>query len=156
MPYTKLNFGKYRGHTLPWVAFHDPDWFFWANSQRILAKRGYDAEATKICRDARAILPPERYGKVATVEYLTHEGKCFGFHLNGPTVRPKGMSSSLIDLSYPFQFSRYNKGGYKNFLRHVKECLFGDADCRMTERRCQQFFADESNFDPDDRKILFG
>jgi hypothetical protein len=25
-----LDFGKHKGRTLPWVMFHDPDWFFWA------------------------------------------------------------------------------------------------------------------------------
>ena len=37
MPYTELNFGKYRGHTLPWIVFHDPSWFFWAYSKGILS-----------------------------------------------------------------------------------------------------------------------
>lgn len=67
----------------------------------------------------------------------------------------KRNTSQLIDLSFLWRMSGYTKRNYTSFLRSLRHYLFGATDYRMTERRCQQFFADESNFEQDDSRILY-
>ena len=40
MEWTKLNFGKHEGKTLPQIMFIDADWFFWGWEKKIFNDKG--------------------------------------------------------------------------------------------------------------------
>ena len=40
MNWTIVNFGKYKGKTLPQIMFIDPDWFFYLMEQNAFEKHG--------------------------------------------------------------------------------------------------------------------
>jgi len=50
-------------------------------------------------------------------------------------------------MSVPKILAKYDKSGYKNFLAQMKFILFGDSRIYMTQRRCEEFFDDDKNFD---------
>jgi len=149
--WTKLNFGKHRGRTLPQVLFNDPNYFFWLCQQRELCSGSLGREARELFRKARSIKVPGNGERV--VEYYIHRptGKFARFELV-PYSRPEHCGSSptfrspVIDLSVPRQYDDWDKLGYKNFLLHMKAYLFGDPYFRMTKRRCEEFFEEDSNF----------
>src|SRR5205085_572621 len=69
-----------------------------------------------------------------------------------PAGRPPHQGSSptwrsgYFDLSMPRQVQRYHKTGGKIMVRAIKYYLFGSESVRLTQARCNEFFADDSNF----------
>ena len=62
MAWTVVQFGKYRGKTLPQIIFTDPDWFFWAVENDTFKSAALKAEASDIRRKATRIkIPALRY-----------------------------------------------------------------------------------------------
>ena len=41
---------------------------------------------------------------------------------------------------------RYDKSGYKRFVKTMKRHLFGNSAIKMTAVRCEEFFDDRDNF----------
>ncbi len=52
----------------------------------------------------------------------------------------------VIDLSTPRQMKSYDKWGNSLLISQVKQQLFGSSSYVMTEKRCEAFFEDDTNF----------
>ena len=153
--WSALDFDRHAGKTLPQVLFSDPDWFFWAYPSGAFNRYpSLKKEAEKIHAKARAIKVPQRGAEKMVAEYTIHKPT---HRFNGldlvPESRPrhernnKTLTCSVIDMSVVRQISKYDKQGYKRFVRDLKHLLFGDSQMRMTKRRCEDFFSDHANFD---------
>ncbi|MGO9238319.1 MAG: hypothetical protein ACLP4V_31090, partial [Methylocella sp.] len=86
------------------------------------------------------------------VEYFfTPENKFSWYHLI-EAGRPPHVGSSItmrskhIDMSVVRESCRYDKSGYKRFVKTMKRHLFGNSATRMTAERCEEFFDDRDNF----------
>lgn len=56
------------------------------------------------------------------------------------------VKTDVIDLSVPRQIKAYDKSGGQLLVRVVKLYLFGSSTARLTARRCEAFFDDDTNF----------
>lgn len=156
MPWSTLTFGKHEGKTLPQVVFTDPDWFFWACEEGVFAGRiGLQDEAAEIKRKATSIKIPQSGPEQLIAEYGIHPG--VGRFCNVevvPQSRPHHEGSTVttrspvFDMSFPRRIAHYDKMGYRMFVSSLKFHLFGDENCRMTKKRCEDFFDNDSNFAP--------
>ncbi|OHB58443.1 MAG: hypothetical protein A2173_08900 [Planctomycetes bacterium RBG_13_44_8b] len=156
MYWTPLKFGKHKGKTLPQVMFSDPDWFF-----HIWDEGGFDEnsnyhnQAKVIYAKATSICIPQNKQEMRKVEYNLLDGKSVGFDLV-PVSRPqhRGATQTIlsdhIDMSFPHSVRKYDKLGYKLFLRSLKFYFFGNKSLRMTRKHCEEFFNDETNFHNND------
>lgn len=148
MNWTKINFGKHKGKTLPQIIFDDADWFFFAYENGYF-KNGLAYEAFELYRKARSIKVPQRNGQRMLVEYvidkptgkfgtmnLISDGLCLA-HLN---------VSPVIDFFTPRAYAGYDKTGYKNFVLALKAILFGSQSHRMSKQAREEFFNDDRNF----------
>lgn len=149
MPWTKLNFGKHNGLTLPQVIWRDPDWFFWAIEKDVFSNR------PALAKEAKVILKRSSNIKIPTgklVEYNFLNGKFVGFDIV-PEDRPahEGSTATLRDLVINFSVPRgvknYDKTGYKLFIKAAKFAIFGSSEKRMTKKVCEDFFDDIKYFD---------
>ena len=153
MSWTKLNFGKNNGKTLPHVLFTDPDWFFWViDSGAFDDKPALKAEATELNRKARNIkIPDTGTPRIAEYFILPSTGKFAHFDLI-PESRGKhhGPSSAgrldVIDMSFPKGCHNLDKDCCKRLIKSLKLQLFGNASTPMTKRKCEAFFEDDTNF----------
>jgi len=148
MSWTPLPFGKHKGKTLPQVIFTDPDWFYWAIENQVfdgtLIWEAEEAEkkskSIKIPRGGRVAIyvcdDMDRFDHLEIVPKSRDENWC------GPPM----ICEYVIDLSTPRRMKQYDKTGYTILIRQVKGILFGRSDHRMTRRRCEDFFNDDSNF----------
>lgn len=152
MTWQIVDFGKYRGkeRTIPWILFHDPDWFFWAYEKG--AFRGELArQAEFIYRRATHIRPPQLHKGGTVVEYIVNSSTGGFETFNLIPEDQEGYPASclkilpVIDMSVPWSFSKRDKLGYRLFLRALKAYLIEDGK-NMTEDRCQKFFEDDRNF----------
>lgn len=149
--WTRLEFGRYAGKTLPQVIFADPDWFFWACEDGVLSQRHPAAEVKSAYRRARAIRIPR---KGRRVEYLvdapTGRFGCLRLvRIDRPIDNESeavAVSLSRIDLSVPRSLAPYDKRGCALLIRQVKGLLFGDDRFAMTAKRADAFFSDPANF----------
>lgn len=155
MNWSTLEFGKYRGKTLPQVLFRDPDWFFWAMEKDVFRNKGriLYQEAKELSRKARNIKIPSRYPPDSVVEYWIHEPTDKFVRLGiVPRTRLPHMGSSptfrkeTIDLSVPRQIAPYDKLGCKCLLDCVINILFEYNYAKMTKKRCEDFFDNSNNF----------
>jgi hypothetical protein len=160
MKWTVLTFGKHKGKTFPQVMFCDPDWFFHAWENRYF-KGCLLVEAHEIYRKSCLIRVSEDGGEKRFVEYVFDWGTGkFGTlrMVTGDTEAyqsvTKNMILKVIDMRIPRQTMKYDKTGYKNFLFAMKKILFGDPLCKMTKRRCEDFFEDGSNFVLDEGTMM--
>lgn len=154
MSWTKIDFGKYQGLTLPQVIFKDPDWFFWAISKNSFKDRPeLNFEAVDLNKKARLIKVPQSGKEKMVVEYWIHPltRKYSHFDLV-PQSRPHHVGSSstyrsnVIDLSFPRRIAPYDKLGCRSLISSLKYHLFGNKRVRMTQQRCEDFFDDPQNF----------
>lgn len=153
--WTPLNFGKHKGKTLPWVVFHDPDWFYWACEDGIFEDKGtLKKEARVVYKRSRSIKIPQTKSERQVAEYGFNDRKERFVNLEiVPDSRPPHAGSTqvfrlpVIDLSVPRDARSYDKLGYRILLKAVKFILFRDPEYRMTEKRCGRFFNKKSNFD---------
>ena len=128
MPWTPLRFGKHKGKTLPQVLFTDPDYFFWAYEDGMLGKHGPElqVEAHRIHAKATSVRIPQTGIDCPHVEYLlsdtTHA--CIGFRIVGENFVDLVPDPFLteraerVDMSYPHQLRRYDKGDTAVFSVH--------------------------------------
>jgi hypothetical protein len=153
MYWTKLNFGKHKGLTLPQVILKDADWFFYAYENSFF-KGDMAQQAKELYRRARSIRVPSINGEKLLVEYVIHRevnsGKeKFGtmqMIADGPCLGNLKVSSS-IDFYTPRLYGKYDKTGYKNFVQALKSILFNNPSHRMNRKACEDFFNCDGNFD---------
>jgi hypothetical protein len=153
MTWSILKFGKHKGRTLPQVLFQDPDWFFWAVENDKFLNEIQAAEARELYRKATAICIPQREKEDLVAEYYIHSptGKFAQLKLV-PRSRPEheGASESFrsdtINLLTPRQIYPFDKRGSKKLIGDLKYYFFGSSSYKMTKRRCEEFFEDDSNF----------
>lgn len=152
MQWSKVNFGKYGGLTLPQIIFKDPDWFFHACENGYF-KGALAADARELCRRARSIKVPQQNGQGMLVEYLFHRNRGAGsvkfgtmqLIADGPGLGHLNVSH-VIDFYVPRSMARYDKTGYKNFVAALKAILWDNPSKRMNRRACEAFFDDDNNF----------
>ncbi len=151
--WTPLYFGKHKGKTLPQVLFTDPDYFFWAFEDGIF-KGTLLLEARDIFSKATSIKVPDNENSDFAVLYYVHEpsGK-FGLFEVIPHGRQNGegrgesLRLDVIDMSIPYKWARYDKLGYRSFIRSMKFYVFGSSSFHLTKKRCEEFFSNPENFD---------
>jgi hypothetical protein len=149
--WSKLNFGKHQGKSLPQVILTDPDWFFWATETRVFDNwPALRAEANDILRKATQIKIPKPDPKKWEIEYIMQpDGKFSRFQIVEAT-RPSHVGSSItardthLDLSFVRRRNAYDKVGNKRMLQCFKHYYFRNAS--LTKRRCEGFFTNSKNF----------
>jgi hypothetical protein len=155
MPWTPLDFGRYKGKTLPQVLFTDPDYFFWARENSVFDKYGRQmkSEAERIHAKATSIRIPKTGSERLRVEYKFYYSNhtSVGFDIVEESRPPHQGSTptqraDFIDMSIPRRQRDYDKLGYRIFLGSLKHCLFGNESARMSRQRSEAFFDDDSNF----------
>jgi hypothetical protein len=153
MSWTVLDFGRYRGLTLPEVVFRDPDWFFWAFETGVFRGPLAD-EAAVIAERARRIRIPQRDDEPLVAEYAirSRDGSFAGLELVPASRSPHEGSTqtcrmAVIDLGFPRSLGAYDKCGGRLIVRHVKWILFRDESYRITRPRAAAFFDDDRNFE---------
>jgi hypothetical protein len=153
--WTPLEFGKYKGKTLPQVLFSDPDWFFWAVGEGIFQKRPeLRAQAEELRRKATQIrVPQTNASESLAVEHYIHRSTMkYSHFVLVPEDQPahQGASPSfranVIDMSFPIRIAKYDKTGCSLLVDSLKEVYFGSRSARMTKGRCEAFFNDDANF----------
>ena len=151
MTWTPLDFGRYRGKTLPQVLFTDPDYFFWALAEGAL--RDFLVEADDLRRKATHIrvrqIGPDglaveyiiqpRDGRLADVTFVP---KAQPLHDGGS----RSVRMDVIDLSVPRRLAPYDKMGGGIVVAALKGHYFEDRHARVTRRRAERFFEDPGNF----------
>lgn len=152
MCWTKLDFGKHKGKTLPQVLFKDPDWFFWACENKVLDQHGYAAEATKLRKKAMHIRIPNDASGVREAEYIIHPSTKNVTDIDfvpssQPFTRGAGgtIRKDVIDLSVPRSVQGYDKRGCKLMIKALKPVLFPGVK-RLTKAIVEAFFDDDGNF----------
>jgi hypothetical protein len=148
---SSLKGGKYAGRSLPQILFLDPDYFFWAVENKVFQGR-LATEAAKLSWKARHIKIPKPDPENWCVEYFfTPENKFSWYQFVDPE-RARHVGSSItsrskhIDMSVARESCRYDKRGYKRFIKNLKRHLFGNSATKMTAQRCEEFFDDRDNF----------
>ena len=154
MNWTKLEFGKHRGLTLPQVMFKDPDWVFWMHTTGFFQNsHAHGREADEIYRKSRAIKVPQTGDEKMVAEYIVdpRNHNFRGLDLV-PASRPphQGYSQTfrlpVIDMAKVWEIAKYDKSGYQRLISDLKLYLFGSRRVRMTKQRCEAFFDDDANF----------
>ena len=156
MPWTVVNFGKFRGKgkTLPQILFTDPDWFFFLIEKEGFANKGaLAAEAADLDQKGRNIRIPNQAGQQLVAEYFIHPptGKFGGVQVVPVHQSPHQGSSptqrkTVLDMSFPRSISGYDKLGNRTHIRDLKAILFRSGGVRMTKQRAEDFFDDAANF----------
>lgn len=150
MKWTKLNFGKHAGLSLPQIILADADWFFWAFYKGAFWGRPA-VEAEDLANRARRIKIPKPNPENWEVEYrFEDDGRFmeFAFVAAGvPSYCGYHRVSRLpyLDLSFIRRSRTYDKRGCKYLLRDFRRLYFGDG-IRLTKKRCEKFFSRRRNF----------
>ena len=154
MNWTKLEFGKHRGRTLPQVMFCDADWFFWLHANPLPTNNNVrGSEVEEIYRKSTSIKVPQTGDEKMVAEYIidprNHNFR--GLDLV-PASRPphQGYSQAfrlpVINMAKVWEIATYDKRGYHRLIGDLKLYLFGSRRVRMTKQRCEAFFDDDANF----------
>jgi hypothetical protein len=149
--WTVVSFGKHKGKTLPQIVLVDPDWFFWAVEEQVFNRSAQlTSEAKEISRKARRIKVVAK----TRVEYAIHpHARKLADVSVVPASTPRHEGSSVthvadfLDLSTARQVAPYDKLGGHIIVRALKFHVFGDENARLTRKRCEGFFDNDSNFD---------
>jgi hypothetical protein len=152
MNWTPLNFGEYKGKTLPQVMFKDPDWFFWGFEKGAFSG-SLKKEAQTIYARATSIRIPDKDGRKMLAHYIIHRPDgSFGTialveDLGSKFTYPSIMIvKNVIDMRFPRSLKNYDKLGYKNLIIKIKAIVFGDSNVWMTKKKCEAFFNNDDNF----------
>ncbi len=169
MNWTIVEFGKYKGKTLPQIILNDADWFFWAYEKKILTENKIEKyripkiEVDLIYNRATKIKP--KYGTYVK-HFLYYDGTSWGFdfisieeaeknykYLIAGNIFDKDYKKlddtdrtilEYIDLSFPRKQKDYDKQSYKIFIKDLKLKLFNKD--RVNKKFIEDFFADKNNF----------
>jgi hypothetical protein len=146
MIWSKLNFGKHAGRTLPQVVLSDPNWFFWAHRKRIFCDR-LAIEAKILAARATHIRIPKPHRKSWQVEYRRdRDDRFLGFDF----VKAKSPFHPLfnrlphLDLAYIRRGSVHDIRDCRQLIRDFRYLYFEGLN--LTKRRCEEFFENELNF----------
>ena len=154
MNWTKLEFGKHRGRTLPQVMFSDADWFFWLHANPLPTNNNVrGSEVEEIYRKSTSIKVPQTGDEKMVAEYIIDPRNHNFRRLDlVPVSRPphQGYSQTfrlpVIDMAKVWEIAKYDKSGYQRLISDLKLYLFGSRRVRMTKQRCEAFFDDDANF----------
>ena len=149
-----VDFGQHEGKTLPQIVLSDPDWFFWAVEERVFDDKPLlRKQAREIYRKARTIKIPGKDPAKWKIEYVIDPmvNKFSDFDVvekNRPTHTGSSATfrEDYLDLSTPRRISEYDKLGCQSIIKGLKYYVFGDSEIRLTKKRCEEFFSDDSNF----------
>ncbi|WP_158665243.1 hypothetical protein [Ensifer adhaerens] len=151
--WSEVNFGKWssKPKTLPQILVSDPDWFFWAVENDVLASRkALAAEAETLNRRARAIKIPSSKAPMDCVRYwISHKGEFSDMELiQASEPAHVGSSSEIrrdhLNLYAPRAIKDYDKLGCRLLLKSFKHYWFdGKA---FTKDKVEAFFSDPANF----------
>ena len=146
--WTKLNFGKHTGRTLPQVVLSDPNWFFWAVDKEIFKGGPFVDEVVVLAYRATHIKIPKAKPKDWEVEYRWDRESRF---LGCGFVKAKGsfqarFSSRLphLDLAYVRRGNIHDKRDCRRLIRDVRALYFDGLN--LTKQRCEAFFDRKRNF----------
>lgn len=153
--WTIVDFGKFadKKMSLPQIVLTDPDWFWHLDEEDAFKGWGPLAkEADDIAAKAQKIrIPGKNRKRWKVVNYLTPEGSFSHFdvfdaradcHMGSARTR----ITDFIDLSLPHRLKPYDKKGGKALIMGLKYQLYGRTNIRLTKGRCEEFFANSSNF----------
>jgi hypothetical protein len=151
--WTIVNFGKFAGKkmSLPQIVLTDPDWFWYMADKKAFTGT-LAGEAEDIAEKAQKIrIPGKSRKRWKVLNYLTPEGAfshfdVFDVRADCHTGSARVQITELIDLSLPHRLKPYDKKGGKALIKGLKFELYGRTDIRLTKGRCEDFFADPSNF----------
>jgi hypothetical protein len=147
-----VNFGKHKGKTLPQMVLSDPDWFLWSYANDVFRNQpDLLLEATRLYFMATNIKIPRPNPKEWQIRYvISHDGKFQTFEIveAGPEYLDPThvIRDDHLDLSFPRSLKKYDKFGYRLFLRNFRHYFFGDERCLLTKKRCEDIFEKRSNF----------
>jgi len=165
MKWTILNFGKYKGKTLPQIIFTDADWFFWAYEKGIFNNKPIPKiEYETIFKRAIRIKPPLNY---YVKHFLHDDNTSYGFSFIKIKVAEEEYSEYIgggyydkdyknldstyftilkyINLSFPRNHKEYDKRGCKEFIDDLKIKVLNIK--RVTKQKVENFFSNENNFE---------
>ncbi|QFR39408.1 hypothetical protein A9Q91_04225 [Candidatus Gracilibacteria bacterium 28_42_T64] len=154
MIFTTVNFGRYenKNKTLPQILFDDADWFFY-QYERNHFKGALANESEYLYHRARNICIPKEHPDNWKVEYMQqHPSQKFASMMIVQLSKPnhEGISKATymdrIDMRFPKSIGDYDKLGYQLFIKNMKHCIFGSTTIRMTKKKCEDFFRDDSKF----------
>jgi hypothetical protein len=144
--WTKLDFGKHAGRTLPQVVLLDPNWFFWAFGKGIFPGPLAD-EAAILAHRATHIKIPKRKPRTWEVQYRhERDGRFIGFGFVDAKSPSYGCVTRLpyVDLSHVRRGNIHDKRDCRRMIREVRAIYFGGLN--LTKKRCEAFFDRERNF----------
>ena len=84
------------------------------------------------------------------------KGRCAGISTDGKNTLISGRDLLFdddhnflesINLRMPYETGVTDIYEYKEYMSGAKKAIFGSTRYRLTEKRCQEFFRDKSNFD---------
>ncbi len=138
--WTPLRFGKHKGKTLPEVICSDPSYFMWAVHKRIFLDK-IAREAETLHRRLRGVIAPKQhpdrwdaYGYQRSFSSVSVRRKLPAPAVYGP--QSDHLNIDMVHVTHPDE--------WRDFLRSFRKILF-DGE-KMTKRRSEAFFSDESNF----------
>lgn len=154
--WAEVPFGKYQGKTLPQILFLDGDYFFWAYEDALFQDRGnLEKQADEIYNKSRAIRVPQSSEGQIVVEYFIHPiSNDFSHFKLVPASRPDHQGASptirrpVVDMGLVREIKTYDKSGYRRLVQDIKAMIFGSLNIKLTKSRCEEFFSDDTNFDP--------
>lgn len=153
MKWSRMPFGKHIGKTLPQIIFHDPCWYFWAMKKGVFQYGVIKHEADLICRRTSRIKVPGKASGEFEVEYFFHEDAALSIIRVVPRDQPwhSGSSTTLrqkyFDFLVPYRYALSNReSAMKKLIKAIKYHHFDDANYKMTQDRCDEFFSDPCNF----------
>ena len=153
LKWTIVNLGKFadKKMSLPQIVLTDPDWFFFMADKKAFTGR-LAGEARDIAAKAQKIrIPGKSRKRWKVLNYITPEGSFSHFDMFDPqadchTGSARVRITDFIDLSLPHRLKPYDKKGGKALIKVLKFELYGRTAIRLTKGRCEDFFADASNF----------
>jgi hypothetical protein len=149
-----INFGKYRGKSLPQVLFTDPEWFFWAIAERVFTGRNayLAAEAEDLLYKTRNIKIPKPDPENWSVEYyFADNDRLLDVQIVKATECPYNsflgtIPRDRLSMQVVRAFHAYDKSSGKVLVKLLKEYYFGNGNKRITKKWAEQFFNDSDNF----------
>lgn len=154
MPWTPIQFGKYRGQTLPQLVFTDPDWFFAAYAAGSFdTSPALRVESALVFQRARNIRIPGDQNRPMVAEYvfLPSLDRFSHFHIMDQCKVNQNQSASvirkpIIDMAIPWERNPFDHYGCRQLLLSMKLYIFGSRTFAVKRELAERFIDDESNF----------
>ena len=157
MEWTKLNFGKYIGKTLPQILFKDPCWFFDAYEYKKFQRMQDElrSEANNIYIKARNILPTDSDYKFEYFIYAYSYLQSFEIvpidkqHPDSEGGNAfRSFFHPVLDMNFARQISRMTDvSGKDKVLYFIKNDILKLGNKHLTQKKAEDFFSNPDNFD---------